>query len=70
MGYGEAKKLLLEKIETYFAEPRQKRKALQERPDYVEDVLRAGAAKARSEAESTMALVREAVGFLPRHSQP
>src|SRR5262249_49895641 len=68
MGYGEAKKLLLEKIESYFREARQKRKAVQERPDYVEDVLRAGAAKASSEAEATMALVREAVGFLPRIS--
>jgi len=70
MGYGEAKKLLLEKIETYFAEARQQRKALQDRPDYVEDILRAGAARARSEAESTMALVRESVGFLPRTSNP
>jgi tryptophanyl-tRNA synthetase len=68
MGYGEAKRLLLENIESYFALARQKRKGLQERPDYVEDVLRAGAARARSEAESTMALVREAVGFLPRIS--
>src|SRR5262249_22984826 len=66
MGYGEAKRLLLEKIESYFAEARQKRKALQERQDYVEDVLQAGAARARAEAESTMTLVREAVGFLPR----
>jgi tryptophanyl-tRNA synthetase len=66
MGYGEAKKLLLEKIDSYFREARQKRAGLQERPDYVEEVLRAGAARARSEAESTMALVREAVGFLPR----
>jgi tryptophanyl-tRNA synthetase len=68
MGYGEAKKLLLEKIESNFADARQKRKGLQERPHYVEDVLRAGAAKASSEAETTMALVREAVGFLPRIS--
>jgi tryptophanyl-tRNA synthetase len=70
MGYGEAKKLLLEKIESYFADARQKRKGLQERPDYVEDIIRAGAARASSEAETTMALVREAVGFLPRISSP
>jgi tryptophanyl-tRNA synthetase len=70
MGYGEAKKLLLEKIENYFADARQKRKALQERQEYVEDVLRTGASRARSEAEATMALVREAVGFLPRFSTP
>jgi tryptophanyl-tRNA synthetase len=66
MGYGEAKKLLLEKIESYFAEARQKRKALRDRPDYVEDVLRASATRARAEAESTMTLVREVVGLLPR----
>jgi hypothetical protein len=32
----------------------------------VEDILKAGAAKARSEAQKTMILVREAVGLARR----
>src|SRR5207253_907860 len=63
MGYGEAKKMLLEKINAHFAPAREKRKQLAANPDYVEDVLRRGAAKARAEAHKTMALVREAVGM-------
>jgi tryptophanyl-tRNA synthetase len=66
MGYGEAKQLLLEKIETSFAPARQKRKELAQNPDSVEDVLRKGAQRARAEAQATMALVREAVGMRPR----
>jgi tryptophanyl-tRNA synthetase len=64
-GYGDSKKMLLEKINAYFGPFRQKRKELAERPDDVEDVLRAGARKARAEARQTMALVRQAVGMRP-----
>jgi tryptophanyl-tRNA synthetase len=63
MGYGEAKQALLAKIDAYFGPARERRKDLQQRPDYVEDVLRAGARRARAEARQTMALVREAVGM-------
>src|SRR5262249_2795418 len=63
IGYGGAKKLLLEKINTYFAPAREKRKQLAQDPDYVEGVLRDGARRARVETEKTMALVREAVGM-------
>lgn len=63
MGYGEAKKLLLEKINAYFAPAREKRKKLAADPEYVEGVLRRGAQKARAEAKATMALVRKAVGM-------
>jgi tryptophanyl-tRNA synthetase len=66
IGYGEAKKLLLAKIETYFAPARQKRKELAASPEHVEDVMRRGAQRARSEAQQTMALVREAVGMKAR----
>jgi tryptophanyl-tRNA synthetase len=65
MGYGEAKQALLEKIDAHFAPARQKRAELLARPDYVEDVLRHGAQKARAEARQTLALVREAVGMKP-----
>src|SRR5439155_19490953 len=61
MGYGDVKQLLYEKIESYFAPARAKRKQLAENPGHVEEVLRQGAQKARAEARETMALVREAV---------
>ena len=66
IGYGEAKKLLLAKIDAHFGPVRQKRKELAANPDYVEDVLRQGAKRARAEAQETMALVREAVGMKAR----
>jgi tryptophanyl-tRNA synthetase len=66
IGYGEAKKLLLGKIEAYFAPARERRRQLAKEEDYVEEVLRKGAQKARAEAQATMALVREAVGMKPR----
>jgi tryptophanyl-tRNA synthetase len=66
MGYGEAKKALLAKIDAYFAAARQRRKELAADAGYVEDVLREGGRKARAEAQETMALVREAVGMQPK----
>jgi tryptophanyl-tRNA synthetase len=66
MGYGEVKQLLYDKMESYFAPARARRKELAENPDHVEDVLRKGAQKARAEAQKTMALVRQAVGLKPR----
>ena len=67
-GYGDAKGMLLEKINAYFGPFRERRKQLAADPGYVEDVLRDGARRARAEAEKTMALVREAVGLRPRGS--
>jgi tryptophanyl-tRNA synthetase len=66
MGYGEAKKLLLEKINAYFGPARQKRKELAAHPEQVEAVLTRGAERARAEARRTMALAREAVGMKPQ----
>jgi tryptophanyl-tRNA synthetase len=66
VGYGEAKKLLLAKLEAYFAPARERRKELAKDEAYVEEVLRKGAQKARAEAQQTVALVREAVGMKPR----
>jgi tryptophanyl-tRNA synthetase len=65
LGYGEAKKMLLEKINGYFAPAREKRKELAARPEQVEAALKHGAERARAEARKTMALVREAVGMKP-----
>lgn len=66
MGYGEAKGMLLEKIESCFAPARERRKKLAADPAIVEEVLKSGAQRARAEAQQTMALVREAVGMKPR----
>ena len=64
LGYGEAKKLLLEKLEKVFGgEARERRKKMDEKPDLVEDVLCACAAKVRPIAAQTMELVYEAVGI-------
>lgn len=63
LGYGEAKKALLEKINLQFAPARERRKQLAARPDDVESILQAGARRARAEAQATMDLVRKATGL-------
>jgi tryptophanyl-tRNA synthetase len=63
MGYGEAKKELLARIDAYFAAARERRKQLAAKPDYVESVLQAGAKKARREARQTMDKVYKAMGL-------
>ncbi len=63
MGYGEAKKALAESFESHFAPLREKREALAGDRDYVEDVLRDGAQRARKEAAATLQRARQAVGL-------
>ncbi len=63
MGYGDAKKLLLEKVSNYFEPYRAKRAELLARPDYVEDVLREGAKKARAVAKATLDEAKKACGL-------
>ena len=62
-GYGEAKKELLAALLDHFAPYRQKRTELAQNRDYVEQVLRDGAARANAVADVTMKRVREAVGL-------
>jgi tryptophanyl-tRNA synthetase len=62
-GYGELKKDLLATLMDYFAPMRQKRAELVKNMDYVEQVLRDGAAKANAVADATMAKVRQSVGL-------
>ena len=64
-GYGDAKTLLLAKIDAHFATARETRKRLAADPQYVDDVLKRGADRARQVARETMRLVRTAVGMLP-----
>ena len=62
LGYGDAKKALLEKVQAYFAPAREKRRELEARPDVVEDILRDGVARARAETAELMNDVRRAAG--------
>lgn len=63
MGYGEAKKRLAELHEELFGVHRETRAGWAARPDEVEDILRAGASKARAVAREVMADVRDACGL-------
>lgn len=63
-GYGHAKQDLLELIEEFFAEARARRKDLEKRPDYVRDVLRNGAKRARERVEPMMERVRSLTGLV------
>ena len=62
MGYGEAKQALYDASLAYFAAARTKRVELAAKPDYVEDVLRTGARKARAKGKAVLERVREACG--------
>jgi tryptophanyl-tRNA synthetase len=62
-GYGHAKKALAELFEAHFAPMRAKREELQNNLDYVEEVLRKGAERAREETGKVMGAAREAKGL-------
>ncbi len=63
-GYGHAKLELLELVEEYFADAREKRKELEQDLNYVMDVLTEGGKKARERAESVMEPIREVTGLV------
>jgi tryptophanyl-tRNA synthetase len=63
LGYGDAKKMLIAKIDEAFASARERRRELQRDPERVEAVLRRGAEKANAVANRTMREVREAAGL-------
>ncbi len=62
-GYGHAKKELLEQVLEYFAPIRQKREELEKNPDFVKQILKNGALKAREIAVKKIEKVRKAVGL-------
>ncbi|MBP5510204.1 MAG: tryptophan--tRNA ligase [Kiritimatiellae bacterium] len=62
-GYGHAKKELFAIYERTFAPFRERREKLAADESYVEDILKAGAARAREEAMKTMDKVRAATGL-------
>lgn len=63
MGYGEAKQALFEAAMTYFAPARAKRAELAANPKHVEEILQAGAKKAREKGRDVLARVRRACGL-------
>lgn len=62
-GYGQFKKDLFEAYWEFFRSARERREWILAHPEYVDDVLTQGAAKAREEAARTLTKVREAVGL-------
>jgi tryptophanyl-tRNA synthetase len=64
LGYGDAKKLLLEKYLEFFGPARQKRFELAKDLGYLDDVLKTGAMKAKKMASETMEKVRQKVGLI------
>lgn len=63
MGYGEAKAALYQAAMEHFAVARDCREKLAADPNALEDVLRDGAAKARTKAQEVLERVRSAVGL-------
>lgn len=64
VGYGQFKKDVFEAYWEYFRAAREKREWIVANPDYVQQVLSDGAARACEEAARTMTRVREAVGLV------
>ena len=63
LGYGHAKQELFDKYIEHFREMREKRNKLLEKPGLIEDMLQAGAQRARKVASQTMQRVMNAVGL-------
>jgi tryptophanyl-tRNA synthetase len=63
LGYGDLKKTLFEHYWNFFAAARARRAELLANPDYVDNVLRDGAERARSVAGPVIARARRAAGL-------
>ena len=63
MGYGHAKQALADKVAEVFAPMRERRQELVAKPRLVEDILQAGASRARAVARETLNRVRAAIGL-------
>ncbi|MDR0319699.1 MAG: tryptophan--tRNA ligase [Rickettsiales bacterium] len=61
MGYGDAKNILLEAVDSFLAKPRAEYDRLAANPGELEDILSAGAARAREAAQKTLAGVETAM---------
>ncbi len=63
LGYGDAKKELLSKINDHFGDFRIRRRELESNPDKVEAILEKGAVKVRKISSETLDKVRQATGL-------
>ncbi|QDU80554.1 Tryptophan--tRNA ligase [Polystyrenella longa] len=63
MGYGDAKQYLYDRAMDYFGPAFEKRAELEQKPGEVEDILQAGAAKARVKAQEVLSRARDACGL-------
>ena len=66
MGYGEAKQALFEAADAYIGPARERRDKLAADAGYVDDVLEAGAARARTKGQEVLNRARESCGLLKR----
>ena len=64
LGYGDAKKMLLERILDYFGPYRKKRVELEGNLDYINSVINSGNEKANQRALKTLEEVKKAVGLI------
>ncbi len=67
MGYGEAKQAVFDAAMSYFSTARARRVELAANPGYVEEVLQAGARKARAKGQDVLQRVRDACGVGRHH---
>jgi tryptophanyl-tRNA synthetase len=63
ISWGAAKELLYEELERQLAEPRERYEALMARTDHLDELLRAGAERARARTTPVLRRVREAIGI-------
>jgi tryptophanyl-tRNA synthetase len=63
LGYGDLKKALFEHYWTFFSAARDRRAELVANPDYVDQVLREGAERARAVASVVIGRARRAAGL-------
>jgi tryptophanyl-tRNA synthetase len=63
LGYGDVKKEILERVQAYFAPALARWDEYDSRPDTVEDILRAGAGRARESGAPVVESVRRAAGL-------
>ena len=63
-GYGESKKLLLNKILEHFSEARENYKKIYPKKDYVYGILEEGAKKAKKVATKTLEEAKKRIGYL------
>ena len=61
----DCKRVLAESMAAHFAPIRERARELEARPERIDEILAAGAAKARSIARETLRQARELMGFLP-----